>query len=422
MKPHSIRLALILAFTCVIVFVVTMGGLSAWKGAKAEILIEHLYECSLEEEYWSDAMFLSAMALRSGILHPEDGGSIDDEFQEFLHALSRSIEANQNSLRFVVELDEQERIDAAETEVKELLSFYRVVQELAADWRDSVSGAAEMEYREQFLTAFDEQIFPRLKAYQENARSSLSREGDEILELVSGFWRTVLVVGVLCIGISIMAGYFLYCRVIGPIRRMAEEVEKVAADNFSDRVEKTGVLEIDRMGSAFNAVMDSLHKANLTGAEMKDLAERRRDELGRVLELVPDIVCAVDSLGGVVEVNRGFEMVLGYSREEILGKNIFDLVHPDDKRRSEAERDIMLVEGRLSVLFENRLKHRDGTWRTISWSSSPSLEDQTVYAVGRDITEMVEVRAEQGRSFQRALQGQQSLMELRDSIRMEKRQ
>jgi PAS domain-containing protein len=37
------------------------------------------------------------------------------------------------------------------------------------------------------------------------------------------------------------------------------------------------------------------------------------------------------------------------------------------------------------VSFENRLRHRDGTYRWVTWTAVPS--EGVVYGVGRDVTE-----------------------------------
>jgi signal transduction histidine kinase len=64
--------------------------------------------------------------------------------------------------------------------------------------------------------------------------------------------------------------------------------------------------------------------------------------------------------------------------------SIFELVHPDDVERS---RDAfnLTQQGQPAIRFPNRYRHKDGSYRWVSWVGVP--EDGMVYCSGRDITE-----------------------------------
>ena len=69
----------------------------------------------------------------------------------------------------------------------------------------------------------------------------------------------------------------------------------------------------------------------------------------------------------------------------MIGKSSQWLVHPDDLERSGVEVG-NLAAGRKTLLFENRLRHKDGSYRWISWKA---VADQgCIYAMGRDVTEL----------------------------------
>src|SRR3546814_10628191 len=53
--------------------------------------------------------------------------------------------------------------------------------------------------------------------------------------------------------------------------------------------------------------------------------------LAEMLDLMPDAVCVVDAEGHLLFVNASFERIFGYAPEEVLGRPIFDLIHPDDR-------------------------------------------------------------------------------------------
>lgn len=119
------------------------------------------------------------------------------------------------------------------------------------------------------------------------------------------------------------------------------------------------------------------------------------DRLGRYdrfFALSTDLLCIATLDGSFVDVNPAWEETLGWSREELLGRAYLELVHPDDEVTTRAAM-ARLAEGQTVRGFENRYRHRDGTWRWLSWSGTPSPEDGLVHSVVRDVTQQRRARA-----------------------------
>jgi PAS domain S-box-containing protein len=76
--------------------------------------------------------------------------------------------------------------------------------------------------------------------------------------------------------------------------------------------------------------------------------------------------------------------VLGWSLAEMLSRPYLDFVHPDDHAATLAEADRQIRSGEKVLQFENRYRHKDGSWRLLSWKSMPA--DNLMYATARDIT------------------------------------
>ncbi len=106
-----------------------------------------------------------------------------------------------------------------------------------------------------------------------------------------------------------------------------------------------------------------------------------------VIDLVPDAICVVGNDGRYVFVNAGFERILGYRADEVIGTPMMDYVHPDDRERTEAAaREIM--GGQPKLHFHNRYVGKDGRAVDMMWAARWSDSDQVRVAVGRDITEL----------------------------------
>jgi PAS domain S-box-containing protein len=113
------------------------------------------------------------------------------------------------------------------------------------------------------------------------------------------------------------------------------------------------------------------------------MEEALRDERDRLWRMSGDLmdVCRAD--GTLLAVNPAWTRILGWSEKELLATRFTDLIHPDDLADTLAEMT-SLDGGRPTLRFENRFRHRDGSYRSISWTATP--ENGVFYAVGRDIT------------------------------------
>ena len=109
-------------------------------------------------------------------------------------------------------------------------------------------------------------------------------------------------------------------------------------------------------------------------------------ELGRVVDGSVDMICSFDKDGRYAHVSAGSELVLGYTPDELVGRQGFDLVHPDDLERTREAFQAVLA-GRPVRAFENRTWCRDGTFAHTMWSARWIQSEQTMFCVARDVTE-----------------------------------
>ena len=117
--------------------------------------------------------------------------------------------------------------------------------------------------------------------------------------------------------------------------------------------------------------------------------------LEHVLDQMMDAVCVVDGEDRFVYVNAACEHIFGYSPEELIGRVIFDLIHPDDLARTRAAATAVLA-GRPINHFENRYLRKDGRIVHIMWTARWSEADGYRIGVARDITEHKRAEAIQG--------------------------
>ncbi len=116
----------------------------------------------------------------------------------------------------------------------------------------------------------------------------------------------------------------------------------------------------------------------------------------------PDIIYTLDHKGRFTFVNNRAQQLLGYCREEVLGRHFFELVHEDDVERAGQVLADARGDRRTCGGVELRLRSRHGEARTFShelFTSASSQLDGSLsfdwnlnnplgtYGVARDITE-----------------------------------
>lgn len=130
-------------------------------------------------------------------------------------------------------------------------------------------------------------------------------------------------------------------------------------------------------------------------AKKKKKAERKssiEDQYFRtIVEQSPDIILLVDSKGIITYQNKAVEKVLGYKRQERIGKSCLDHIHPE-QLASVKRRFIKFFKDISAPVFrsEVRIRHKDGSWRIFDAICGALPQNHSVKSVIinlRDITE-----------------------------------
>ncbi len=129
---------------------------------------------------------------------------------------------------------------------------------------------------------------------------------------------------------------------------------------------------------------------------------------GKMADLFIDMICAVDVDGNYVYVSAASEKLLGYTPDEMLGRNMLEFMHPDDRERTLAHVQ-KVMEGKQQNDFENRYIHKDGRVINIMWSANWSEEDGIRLAIARDVT-----------ALKQATRRQEAMYEISEAARSSK--
>ena len=105
----------------------------------------------------------------------------------------------------------------------------------------------------------------------------------------------------------------------------------------------------------------------------------------RLFEMTSDLLAAISLDGRFTLLNPAWENVLGWSVQELMAQPMQEHMHPDDVEETRA---LMLAGSHRTAQLENftnRYRHRDGSWRWLSWSAR--CDGEVWYAAARDVTD-----------------------------------
>src|SRR5437868_1274729 len=130
----------------------------------------------------------------------------------------------------------------------------------------------------------------------------------------------------------------------------------------------------------------------------RDITERKRtqealkqseEHLRSLIENATDVITVLNREGNRVYVSPSVERSLGYRPEELIGKNPFELVHPDDAQELRELFTSGISQPGFIVSKEFRIRHKDGSWYIHEATAHNLLDDPAVAGIvinSRDVT------------------------------------
>jgi len=122
----------------------------------------------------------------------------------------------------------------------------------------------------------------------------------------------------------------------------------------------------------------------------QDITELRRaeEDLAAIFNMSLAMICVADiQTTTFIRVNPAFTTNLGYQQEELCSYSFLDFVHSDDLEETQQMVKNSLLQGEMVSSFENRIRHKDGSFRWLLWSFHPRPELGLTFATAIDITE-----------------------------------
>jgi len=123
--------------------------------------------------------------------------------------------------------------------------------------------------------------------------------------------KKLIVLSVVIFGFTLILGVVITQKLSKPIRVLAKIAQSIAAGDLKKRAKIKSRDEAGQLAVSLNAMVDSLVKAN----------ESNR----AVTQMLPEPLFVLNKDGKITSVNQAAENLLGYSKEEIVGKSIKEI-------------------------------------------------------------------------------------------------
>jgi PAS domain S-box-containing protein len=162
--------------------------------------------------------------------------------------------------------------------------------------------------------------------------------------------------------------------------RLAAQIAKVSFDDMA-----AGTRDLGDRSTLIEPGGLQRDLENLTGMApfVANIRGKGQGDGHAVWQLSTDIMLVAQFDGVIRAVNPAWTSVLGWTKQELIDANFFDLIHPDDLERTK-EGAKSLSEGNTLWRFDNRYRRKEGGYRWIAWTAIPG--GGFINAVGRDFT------------------------------------
>ncbi|MBF0458848.1 MAG: PAS domain S-box protein [Nitrospirae bacterium] len=227
------------------------------------------------------------------------------------------------------------------------------------------------------------------------------------------------------IGALVVVAMFVSRRITSPLLKLTNMAEHVSKGDFSQKISYTSKDETGVLVSVFNRMVDMLamrdnelseHRESLevlvhqrtdklrvaneqleAEVSMRRTMTRRlmalNNQLNSLVNAIPDLIIFKDTQKRYLIVNRAFEEITGFSKEDAIGKKVEDIFPADIAATSTLE-DEAVIATKNAVRSALILNKGDNNIH-LDMINSPIIDDSGslsgIVVIGRDITQRMEL-------------------------------
>ncbi len=192
---------------------------------------------------------------------------------------------------------------------------------------------------------------------------------------VGAFGGTVALIVAVALLLASLVAVVMARTIVRPLKVIQEGVVRFGRGDLEVRLPEKSGDELGVLSREFNQMADAL-------AEEQTYLQRRTE---RFFNLALDLLCTFNPEGFFKDINPAWQNTLGYAHDEVINHPLTEFIHPEDQAITNQHikspsKDLAVVQ------FENRVRHKDGSYRWLAWVAAELPEEHLIYAAARDIT------------------------------------
>ncbi|MDP8264817.1 MAG: PAS domain S-box protein [Candidatus Aceula lacicola] len=209
-----------------------------------------------------------------------------------------------------------------------------------------------------------------------------SYQGNEVFSDVNRIKSIMLLVSLISMALSVLIGFLISNSISKELIKLKNAASEIGKGNLDTVIQIDVQDEFGELAEAFNRMTINLKDITaskndldcevLNREKVEQALRREKDLTKQYLDVAGVMMVALDKEGNIVLINeRGCE-ILGYKKEEIFGKNWFDLFlpHKSAGRIKEVHNRLIAGESELLRYYENSILTKRGEEKVILWSNS----------------------------------------------------
>lgn len=197
--------------------------------------------------------------------------------------------------------------------------------------------------------------------------------------------------------LAVLAMFFVNGTVLKRVASLSRQVKEVGhTSDLSMRVHLSGSDEFSQLATDVNSTLESLKQTQRDKDQMARESEQDRKRLHDYFDHAHDLIFALDTDGKVIAVNQSTCSVLGYDEQDLLGRNVVDVVSPESREFAVSANDAIQRADSVATTTVDVVT-RDGDRRTLEVSGQRLLDDGQLtgtFYIARDITDRLRMEHE----------------------------
>ncbi len=244
---------------------------------------------------------------------------------------------------------------------------------------DKVPNQAYDFFRKTLEPHYRKNIYPVINRYREKTQEEMEVHLSKIIdESIPNATLMIIVLTMGTIFTVVIMGYWISRSVSRPINRLATAALDIGRGQLDTQIDITSSDEVGVLGNAFNEMAHSLSKTTVS-----------KSYVDNIIKSMLDTLIVIDPDGKIIKVNQSALNLLGYERDELVGKSIQEII-PDEVSTGDSAINT-LVSTDAVVNMEKTYLTKDGKKIPVLFSGAVMKNDggdiQGIVCVARDIIE-----------------------------------